>query len=506
MTARTVRVDLGGLRRRAWSRWGVAFTLAAVAGIALRVWVYRSKLGIPDSDEALVGLMVRHIVSLGQITTFYYGQGYGGTQEDLLTVPVFLVFGSGWLALRIVPIALSAAAALIVWRVGRRTIGEPAAGVAGALFWIWPPFMIDKLTHQYGFYASGVVYCGLLILLALRVVERPDRVRVGLFGLVLGLAFWQTAQIVPIAAGVIAWTVWKQPRALRLLWIAAPLALLGALPWIVWNVGHHWGSLHTPVAGSTSYEYRLRLFFSPILPMMLGIRTPFSQVPLVPKVPVDVIYAALVGLVLLGAVRLRRQNASSLYAAAVVFPFIYAIHPLTYLHYDPGYIVVLSPILALLLAQLATSYPRAVVVLALGLAVSVATLQRMDAYNPGANEPPKAPRNLAPLVATLDRLRLDHVYADYWLAYVLDFDTRERIVAAQNEFKGVTFAGGQALPTLDPSPRYAPYEAEVNAAARRGFVFFRRGIGAVPIVAQLARHGYRRYLVGPFAIYARPGA
>ena len=76
----------------------------------------------------------------------------------LLTVPVFLVAGSSLFALRIVPIVLSGVAAFLVWRVGRRTIGEPAAGVAGALFWIWPPFTLFLVTRQQGFYASNLVY------------------------------------------------------------------------------------------------------------------------------------------------------------------------------------------------------------------------------------------------------------------------------------------------------------------------------------------------------------
>ena len=66
--------------------------------------------------------MARHALD-GEFTTFYWGQAYAGSQEALLTVPVFLVAGSGWLALRMVPIALTVVASLLIWRVGRRTIG-----------------------------------------------------------------------------------------------------------------------------------------------------------------------------------------------------------------------------------------------------------------------------------------------------------------------------------------------------------------------------------------------
>ena len=188
-------------------RWLILIAAAFVSGIALRVWVYRSALGIPDSDEAVVGLMALHLLD-GEWTTFFWGQSFGGSQEAVLTAPLLWAFGPSWLALRVVPIALTAVTALVVWRVGRRTIGEPAAVVAGCLVWIWPPFLVHRLTHQFGFYAGGVLYSALLLFLALRLVERPSRTRAGLFGLTLGLALWQSAQVL-VAVGVIAWTIWR---------------------------------------------------------------------------------------------------------------------------------------------------------------------------------------------------------------------------------------------------------------------------------------------------------
>ena len=96
--------------------------------------------------------------------------------------------------------------------------------------WVWPGFVLFELEHETSFYAIDLVYCALLILLALRIVERPDALRVGLFGLVAGLAFWETSQIVPIAIPVVAWTIWKQPRSLRWLPLALAVFVLGALP------------------------------------------------------------------------------------------------------------------------------------------------------------------------------------------------------------------------------------------------------------------------------------
>jgi hypothetical protein len=509
-------VQLTDLRRLGRSRSGVAFALLGIGGVVLRVWTYRSTLGTPTADEAVVGLMARHVFD-GELTTFYWGQAYGGSQEALLTVPVFLIGGSSWLALRMIPIALNAVAAVLVWRVGRRTIGEPAALVAVGVFWIWPPFVLFQLVHQQGFYASNVVYCALVLLLALRVVERPDYPRSGLFGLVLGLAFWQTAQIVPVAAGVIGWTIWKQARCVRRLWIAVPFAVLGALPRIIWNAGHNWESLSMPDYGDKTRS--LRLLASPVLPMMVGLRAPFSAELLLPAALTYLIYIGLIAVFVYGAFRARHRSSSILYVVASVFPFVYVISPKTvYSLGTPRFIVVLAPVLALLLAQMATRYLRAAPVLALVCVVSVVTLHRMNDWF--RNVPPPTtqakglgprhvvqwvPRDLGSLVSTLDTLGLDHVYADYWLAYRLDFDTRERIVAVENQFTGLTFERGQAIPSFQPDVRYRPYDLEVRRA-RHGFVFYRQNVRSVPIVSQLERYGYRRYVVGSYIVYAPAGA
>jgi hypothetical protein len=509
------------LRELAASRWGLLVAAAGVAGIALRVWVHRSALGVPDSDEAVVGLMVRHAAH-GDLTTFFWGQAYGGSQEVLLTVPLFWVAGSGWVALRLVPIALSAVAALVVWRVGRRTIGEPAATVAGCLAWVWPPFAAYKLTHQWGFYASGLLYSALLLLLVLRMVERPTRERVGILGLVLGLGLWQSAQLVPVVVAALAWALWRSRDWLRHAWLGVVLAILGALPSIVWNVRHDWGSFMSPIDDTTTYYHRLRVFASPLLPMLLGLRTPFTQEALPPAAVTLLFYAALVALFVYGAYRSRRSDASLLYVVVAAYPFVYTLAPATFFSQEPKYLLMLAPALALLAAQAATTYWRGVAVLAVGMALSAATLERMQTYfETVPAQPPVAPRDLRPLVAVLDDLRLDRVYADFWLAYRLTFDTDERIVAAQNKFTGVTFDGGQAVASRHPFIRWPAYEREVESAPRRGFVLFRESIehGADRqpgpeadarieelgrFVGELRAHGFRSVDVGPFVVYAPP--
>lgn len=519
VAVRAQRDGPDGDRPRSRRRLALVGTVAA-AGIALRLWVHRSELGVPDSDEAVVGLMALRLLE-GEWTTFFWGQGFGGSQEAMLTAPLLWVAGPSWAALRAVPVLLTAVAALVVWRVGRRTLGEPAATIAGCLAWLWPPFLVHRLTHQYGFYASGVLYSALLLLLGLRLVERPSRGRVGVFGLVLGLALWQSAQVLPVAVGVVAWTVWRQPAWLRRWWLAVVLALLGALPSLVWNLSHDWGSLDSPIENTTSYAHRLRIFASPLLSMLLGLRTPYTQERLLPTALTLAVYAAIAAGFAYGAYRLRDRAASLLFLVAALFPFVYALAPQTLFSQEPRYLLVLSPVLVLLVAQLATGYARGIVVLAAALAITVVTLDRMEAYvRDVPPQPPRAPRDLGPLVTALDELGLDRVYADFWLSYRLTFDTGERIVAAQSKLERVGLVDGAVLAARHPFIRHRVYERLVERD-RHGFVLFRASLeegadrppGAAAearaeqlesLVAQLRRYGYRKVGVGPFVVLAPP--
>ena len=305
----------------------------------------------------------------------------------------------------------------------------------------------------------------------------------------------------PLPVGVIAWTVWKKPSCLRKAWAAALLAVVGALPWIVWNIGHGWVSFTVRAGGSSAYAHRFRLFFSPIMPMMAGFRAPFTQERLLPALLTYAIYAALSGLFVLGAYRSRNKNSSLLYVVAAVFPLVYAFGAQTLISNDPRYVIVLTPVLALLLGQMMTTLPRAAILLALACALTVVTLHHMEP-SPGSRQG-SAPRDLTPLISTLDRLHLSRIYATYWIAYLLDFDTGERIIAVENKFDQVTFTNGKANLPNDPYVKYPPYERAV-AAAPHGFVFFRDSIGSIPIIAKLIQHGYTPSLVGRFVVYAKP--
>ena len=185
--------------------------IVAAIGVALRVVVYRSSIGRLDGDEATWGLMARHAAH-GQFTAFFWSQPYGGTQEVLIVALLFMLFGTHLVLMRIVPIALALASSVVIWRIGKRTIGDLPAVTAALLFWIWPPYLLWKLQIWHGFYGAGVLYSTLVLLLVLRLAEEPSKRDVALLGLVLGLAFWEDVQTVTVIVPALLWLTIRRPR------------------------------------------------------------------------------------------------------------------------------------------------------------------------------------------------------------------------------------------------------------------------------------------------------
>jgi hypothetical protein len=487
------------------ARRSIVVAAALAIGVALRVWVYRGVLGAPDSDEAIVGLMAKHALH-GELTVFFWGQVYGGSQEALLAAPFVAVFGMTLFAIRIVPILLHLVACIVLWRVGRRLFGETAGLACGLVFWIWPPYQLVHGTPAYGFYGTNVLYVALLLLLALQFVDDASPVRMALFGLVLGLAYWQTAQVIPVALPIVAWMLWRRRDAWHVVWIGLAAAVLGALPWIVWNLTHNGGSVLTR-SGLSSYVHGLRLFASPLLPMLLGLRAPLAGTAIVPAPLMYVFYVALLAGFLVGAWRARRTPASLVYVAAICFPFIWAIsHRVTILTSHPVYLLVLGPVVALLLGQLGTTIVRTSALVLLVGVVAVVTFHRMEVNLTTPNDerwPPPTPRSLVPLEHALARQHVTRAYADYWIAYRLTFDSREHVIATYGQWLRWRVHDHRVTPVPE-TVRYEPYQREVGAAPDRAFIFFRRRYEPTPIRRALVRNAYRRVLVGPFEVWVPP--
>ena len=258
-------------------------------------------------------------------------------------------------ALRVVPLALFASAALLTWRIGVRTVGEPYARIAAAVVWVWPVVPDWKSTRAHGFYGAASCWaCRRAARPAL--AERPSRRDAAvLLGLALGLGWWATPQVLcstcPRSPG---WSGGGRCSARAGSLVAA--AALGALP-----VARLERDARLVLAEHAAVEgrsvRRVHNLLASTLPTALGARLPFTLEWVGGAVVGACLYGALLAAIVWTLVR-RRTELGPLVPILATFPLFYALSPYTWLITEPRYLVLLGPLFALVLV--AAGGPQAV--------------------------------------------------------------------------------------------------------------------------------------------------
>lgn len=434
-----------------------------VAGLVLRAWVLSSALGPFDSDEAVGGLVARHFLH-GEGAAFLWGNNYGGTLEALFTAPLFALFGSGLITLKIVPIAAFAVACWLTWRIGLRTVGPDAARLGAALLWVSSGAVIVLSTKARLYYGSSLVLACAVVLLCLRLAERPSRRDVAVLGLVVGLGVWTAPFVFYVAIPILVWLVATRPRVVFQAPWAVPGALAGASPWLVYNLRTGWDALaehYHPLPVATSYASRLTGFYKVLVPELLGLKNYFGS-----WTPGRISEVVFLGLLAAGAALALwclahpRGAVVPLVVIAAAYPFLYAVPRASWYLGEPRYGLFLAPVLALLLARGVTVVLRRpaahVAVVAAAVLLSVVSIHALlvtGERHPGHYD--VTPPRLARLARALDAQGVRTVVADYWISYALSFESRERIIA-----------------TPTSNARYRPYWEQVVAGGPGAWVFF----------------------------------
>jgi hypothetical protein len=182
---------------------------------------------------------------------------------------------------------------------------------------------------------------------------------------------------------------------------------------------------------------------------------------------------------------------------------------------------VLLPVLALLIASAFATVPRAAIAVAGSVALSSLVLWHLSTAPTFVTHADGlfVPRDFRPLVDYLEIHGPRRLFAGYWIAYRTDFETRERITAAEAALRTVARRGGRMAPRVPTKPdesRHVESDAIVRADPDAGFVFLRDtpAVRAEPLRARvgyeiesprlrqlLERAGYTRAVVDSFAIY-----
>lgn len=128
-----------------------------------------------NADEAVVGLMARHILQ-GERPIFFYGQAYLGSLDAWLIAGAFALFGPSVLAIRLVQAALYLGTIFTTYLLGLKIYSSRwIAGTAAMLLAIPTVLVTLYTTATLGGYGEVLLLGNILFLLTLRLGENPGQ-------------------------------------------------------------------------------------------------------------------------------------------------------------------------------------------------------------------------------------------------------------------------------------------------------------------------------------------
>ncbi len=494
--------------------WVFALVVLLVA-LVFRAAVLASGAVSFHSDEAIVGLMARHINQGQPIPTFFYGQAYMGSLDPLLVSVAFRLFGETVLSIRLVQSALYLGIVATTMLLALRLSGSrQVAALAGLLVAIPPVVMILYTTISLGGYGETLLLGNLVLLIGYDLTQ-PETRRSGwrwlALGALAGSGWWTNSLIVVYLVPVAIFLLKDLLTDWRGLWLmvlgAAAAFVIFSAPWWMYNFSHDWESVRFLLGGFQSGAARVTIDDKLIgliflgLPGVFGLRFPWAMSPWagVWAFPLAIGYV----MALLFAARSRRMPL--LWLMVAVFTLVFVLSGFGVDATGRYLLPLVAPLAIILGAQIEAARQR--LSWAILLALPFLTVNLLGTVIAMRSVPPGLTPQFDPATdfpndqdqAVIDFLVQhggQHGYATYWVAYRLAFLSHENVILAP-------LLPYKASLVYTASDRYPPYTAEVEAAERLVMVTANLPQLDQAIAQQLRSGGitYRRQAIGPYTVF-----
>lgn len=260
------------------------YLFAAIAiAVGFRVWLAANGAVTFNGDEAIVGLMAKHILG-GERPIFFYGQAYMGSLDAWLVAGAFKILGQSVSAIRIVQGVLYLLYLISVWWLGGLWGRDQRLRAVIVMIAAIPPVAVTTYTTaSLGGYGESLVFGNLILGLGYMALykDEGDKWYVWtLLGLVSGAAFWTLgiAGVYLLPIGILGLRYFAR-RLIPYYGMAAAGFIVGSLPWWVYNFQHSWEAM-TALGGPEHViliptQNLFGLIFIGI-PAVLGLRPPWS--------------------------------------------------------------------------------------------------------------------------------------------------------------------------------------------------------------------------------------
>lgn len=468
------------------------------------------------SDEAIVGLMARHINQGQPIPTFFYGQSYMGSLDPLLVSVAFRLFGESVHSIRLTQFALYLGFVATTMILALRLSGTRRAAVMAGLFVALPSALLSLYTTvSLGGYGETLILGNLLLLAGYEIATaHPSSWSRWLaLGAIAGLGWWTNNLILVYALPV---GLFLLRCLLRRQIIASVIGFfIFSAPWWLYNLTNGWQSIDFLLGG-----FQRNSTIGPIdsaagfvlfgLPAVLGVRFPWTPAA---WAGAGAVVNALIYIVMLVIAALHRPYTPGAILMWIMLAGIVGIFVVSRFGVDATgrYLLPLTVPLVMLLAfeldrwwqRKQPSWAGAVLfILTTLIGVNVlGTLIAMRTVPPGLTPQFAAETDIPndydqQVIDFLREHEQQTGYATYWVAYRLAFLSHEsvRLSPQLPYLSSLVFAAND---------RYPAYTAAADQAARPAYVTANLPALDAIIAQRLNDHAitFARQSIGPFTIF-----
>ena len=446
------------------------------------VFLNASGFGI-ESDEAIVGLMAKHILEEGVRPVFYYGQNYLGALEAYLVAGAFRVWGVSQEVLKLVPTAISLLFVLLTYFLALQFTTRYGAKVASLLVAICPQSLMIWSTKARGGFIELLVIGSLSLIITVSIWKKPTTWKLILLGLVLGLGWWVNNQIIFYMAAIgfllLCFFLLKEGiwSTLGALFVGLIFFFIGGFPFWQSNIFEEpkfasfetlfgqtvssegaQGQEETPIDALERVfdvgEKQARGLIETSLPILVGSRRFWSKQDIFPQATnvAKILYGITFLLVLLATLggkflSINRGPLSLVFLFFFMIATVFSLSSFGWLSQAPRYLLPVYSLLfvfvgiaaALLRKFLGRTLAGLFVFAFLSLHLASNYVQRPENSwknlrwgvpvpgEPFVHDQDRVQTDHSQLINWLDTNEIDHVFTNYWIGYRLAFETSEKV-------------------------------------------------------------------------------
>lgn len=444
--------------------------LVFIIGALLRMEVLlRPKQVFLVSDEAVFALIAKHIMELKEFPIYMWRAHYGGTLVSYFSAIFFLIFGISSYSFKIAGVVFSLVWVLLMFGLGKKIYNRDIGLLTAVFISIPSYFVLSFSRYTVGVYAEGLVFTTLIILFLFNCLSDIETSFKNflLLGLFSGIGLWLSPFIIPVLLTVITMFLIKYSKKLLLIKSSYFLQgfIFGYLPAIIYNLQFPKVTLYR-MAGRIldldrslfllSNNEILRIVIIKIIYRISEIPNMLMNIPtlLFHVIGIENIYTKNIFLLIIAMLILMFYIAMVVYTIIsnrsfftnlklknltgseilIVYIFWFVVFYCMFVEPDrPRYLLPLVIPFTIFLAKFLNDIRKIFQPIFWSILILIFSFN-LSTHSDMLKIPSKKYNKLAEFLLTQN---IYYCYSDYWVAYPIIFESRERVIVSPTLFNAV---------------------------------------------------------------------